>query len=1187
MWRRIIFTLALCGIMLIAAMSLPVLGVPGAAPESGSAVQQSPLPTPGLPIPKPLPVVIMSQPNIWSTWLNTSEITVEFEDTVNRQAIAKQLTIEPALKYTLEWQEQTLHIIRKGPLTPDITYHLTIRNVIDHSINSSPAPDFRLALIAPQVVHANSYTSYEQGSEITISFGYRMDGSSVEKALRIEPAAPGILRWSADNSLLTITPDAPLIPNIIYRVYFVGELREQAGYLLPTPESQEFVTQAAIVSSYGSGERINPDQPVHIAFDRAMDWQSVARTLSMHPVLPLDISWQDDTLILLPIQGYFDENRTYTFTVGVNALDADGRPILTEPFTWHVQTENFRSSNMLGYGPHLQIVNAGGRRAIQYKIEQDSAYIPVTLYKLSAARFLEHYISTINGEVGWTDLPMSTAPLPIVAEWREEPLPSSEQSSDPFWPELLLPNDIAAGFYLLQLGAELRGEQMIVILTHNVIALKRDAKQISGWVTDIDGGSVANAAITMYTVDGAIAAQSQSNVDGLFQMPVASETPLILFAQVGEDTTAVGLASAWRSHDGQWPFWWRPLPRARAYAVHIVTDRPLYRPGDTLYFKAIIRQDDDGILSMPQLGANCVVTIRDGENRIQQSQEVRIYDMGAISGAFLLDSESTVDAFTTGDYTLEVSVDGEIHRQLFGIEEKPAPEIDVTIQTLDKAGAPSNHFSKGDLITLAVNVRTQSGDPVANQRVEIQSYFARSTSVQLDSNAVFGWYPKPRVIVGRTDANGYFTTTVAASGAGNPIPISQESPSLRYDWVAFQAIVEDDARQTVHALTGIQVDNGEEIITLEPMGRIQQVGQPFPIHITVKTLTGEAVAQRVLNLVLVRQVFDDPNNAGGEEVQRLQLKSDDAGEILTQLRVDDAGYYELRAVARAPLLYEVRASSWLWVAGDKAAWPLRAGTQLHIVPDRDEYMVGDVARFAIESQMSGPALLTFERGRTRRAEVIELTAPLTIIEREIQAGDAPNSFVSVSAWLPGTERSIPKHLLTSLSDAVLVSDQAEIAVAVAHKQLTIIIQPDQRRYAPGSHAAFDIQVIDSNGVPTAAELAIALVDADTLMLGPELSPSIYRTFYGKRPHLVESYDGLALTRWFYGIDGGGESPPINLHSLGAETLLWLPIKRTDINGSINVSVNLPNRAANLRLTVVATTGSDTLVGEASIPIGIQ
>ncbi|MCB0142871.1 MAG: hypothetical protein KDE50_23430, partial [Caldilineaceae bacterium] len=88
MWRRIIFTLALCGIMLIAAMSLPVLGVPGAAPESGSAVQQSPLPTPGLPIPKPLPVVIMSQPNIWSTWLNTSEITVEFEDTVNRQAIA-------------------------------------------------------------------------------------------------------------------------------------------------------------------------------------------------------------------------------------------------------------------------------------------------------------------------------------------------------------------------------------------------------------------------------------------------------------------------------------------------------------------------------------------------------------------------------------------------------------------------------------------------------------------------------------------------------------------------------------------------------------------------------------------------------------------------------------------------------------------------------------------------------------------------------------------------------------------------------------------------------------------------------------------------------------------------------------------------------------------------------------------
>lgn len=73
-------------------------------------------------------------------------------------------------------------------------------------------------------------------------------------------------------------------------------------------------------------------------------------------------------------------------------------------------------------------------------------------------------------------------------------------------------------------------------------------------------------------------------------------------------------------------------------------------------------------------------------------------------------------------------------------------------------------------------------------------------------------------------------------------------------------------------------------------------------------------------------------------------------------------------------------------------------TPLNIQADRDIYVPGDLAQLAIESAFNGPALLTFERGTTRREKLVELTAPLTLVEVEIEPEDVPNIFVTVNAW---------------------------------------------------------------------------------------------------------------------------------------------------------------------------------------------
>jgi len=44
--------------------------------------------------------------------------------------------------------------------------------------------------------------------------------------------------------------------------------------------------------------------------------------------------------------------------------------------------------------------------------------------------------------------------------------------------------------------------------------------------------------------------------------------------------------------------WLTPTPAALKYAAYIYTERPIYRPGQTVYFKAIVRRDDDAVLSL-------------------------------------------------------------------------------------------------------------------------------------------------------------------------------------------------------------------------------------------------------------------------------------------------------------------------------------------------------------------------------------------------------------------------------------------------------------------------------------------------------------------------------------------------------------------------------------------------------------
>ena len=87
------------------------------------------------------------------------------------------------------------------------------------------------------------------------------------------------------------------------------------------------------------------------------------------------------------------------------------------------------------------------------------------------------------------------------------------------------------------------------------------------------------------------------------------------------------------------------------YRGYVYTDRDIYRPEQTVYYKAIIRGDDDGLYSLPEPGTEAEVTILDSNGRQLISQSVTLSDWGTLDGEFTISAEATL-----GYYSVYVEV---------------------------------------------------------------------------------------------------------------------------------------------------------------------------------------------------------------------------------------------------------------------------------------------------------------------------------------------------------------------------------------------------------------------------------------------------------------------------------------------------------------------------------------------------
>ncbi|MDR0680372.1 MAG: alpha-2-macroglobulin [Dysgonamonadaceae bacterium] len=129
--------------------------------------------------------------------------------------------------------------------------------------------------------------------------------------------------------------------------------------------------------------------------------------------------------------------------------------------------------------------------------------------------------------------------------------------------------------------------------------------------------------------------------------------------------------------------------------LNLFTDRSIYRPGQTVYFKGIAiltGKETEQVVS----NKTYTLTLRDANTKEITQQTFKTNEFGSISGEFTLPQ-----GVLTGHFTLQSNNDGGYIS--FRVEEYKRPAFDIQFEDIDKT------YAFGDEITISGNAKTFSG----------------------------------------------------------------------------------------------------------------------------------------------------------------------------------------------------------------------------------------------------------------------------------------------------------------------------------------------------------------------------------------------------------------------------------------------------------------------------------------------
>jgi uncharacterized protein YfaS (alpha-2-macroglobulin family) len=753
----------------------------------------------------------------------------------------------------------------------------------------------------------------------------------------------------------------------------------------------------------------------------------------------------------------------------------------------------------------------------------------------------------LHDQVSWLDS-IDVARLEKLKSWTRDTEDSGEYK--PGNATVHLEEKLKPGAYVLEVKAAGKSARELVLVSDGTLVLKSSGKQALAWFCNaLNSEPLGDAKVKLWErwwQDNQWHVREYEKTadrDGLavFELGPRPNNGVELFAcAILKDRQAFSPGNS---------YWYGR--QSEPWKIYAFTDRPAYRPKETVQWKFIARRYNGSVYSTP-------------------GEEVLQYQINDARGVKVKEDKVTLNAFGSSWGSLDLTEQmplGEFHitfweagrpwddhkkrvignATLFRLEEYKLPEFKVSVQTPEEQGKKKT-FRLGDKVEVNIQADYYFGGPVANANVEVLVYqnpfFHYWHPVRdyawfyEDMDSPYGgrfgrWYGGQGQVIKRetlkTDATGKAALTFDTPRNGNQ--------DFEY---RIEARVTDSSRREIVGNGNVRVTRQRYYVYPEPEHNLYRPQDR--VKVDFKALDANEQPVETEGEVKVTrdywfEIWLDPDGkeVKGDELKRLralhpafppppepnrfgwQLKfrGYEHEDILTRtLKTDTNGMAELTFAPEKEGYYRVawtsedndrstnhagpppgpaslvRAETTVWVAtGATTELGYRHGG-VEIIVDKDTFRVGQKAPVMLVVPTNDRhVLFTVEGEDLYNYQVVHLDGTVKLIELPIEEKHVPNIFLGA----------------VLVSDRQVFADTKQVVVPPTKNFLSVEVKPDRMQHQPREEGSFTIITRDETGQPVPAELAFGLVDESVFYIQQDYAGDPRQFYFGtKRQQSVQT-----------------------------------------------------------------------------------
>ena len=570
----------------------------------------------------------------------------------------------------------------------------------------------------------------------------------------------------------------------------------------------------------------------------------------------------------------------------------------------------------------------------------------------------------------------------------------------------------------------------------------------------------------------------------------------------------------------------------------IMTDRPVYRPAQTIKFKAWVRhakydKDDTSTFA----GQRFSVRIHNPKNEQIYSKPLTADAYGGVAGEFRLPADAAL-----GVYRISHNRSSVYGGQTFRVEEYKKPEFEVKVE------APAEPVMLGETIEAKIKAAYYFGSPVSQATVSYKVLRSEHDSRWYPSfywDWFYGpgywwyaydypWYPgwrdwgclrpiwswwqnwprqQPEIVADGEVKIGPDGTVKITIDTGLAKLIHGDSDH-RY---TIRAEVRDLSRRTI-------AGQGDVLVARKPFKvyawvdkGYYRVGDTINAGFKAQSLDQKPVVGQG-RLKLYRITYKD-NKPQETRVAGWPLNTDAEGSAALKIQASRPGQYRLAYTVIDAKKHSIEGGYIFSVRGEGDDGAGYRFAKIELITDKAEYAPGDTARLQINTDRKGAAVVLFVRpvnGVYLPPRVIPMAGKSALAEINVSQKDMPNFFVEALTVYGGKAHT----------------EIREIVVPPEKRVLNVKVTPSKTDYRPGQKAKLNVRLTDFFGEPFQGTAVISVYDrALEYISGGSNVPEI-RSFFWKWRRQHRLHQESNLTRWFTNQLKKGEVPMQNIGVFG-------------------------------------------------------